>query len=168
MLGAGCDGHVIQALGASLATYLCAAKDLLQPRAVCLQASLGIDRTDDVPVELKHCRMGHPGITAAKRLGWEQIHGFFCEPCMAGKVIHSPSNQTPVPKMKRPGALVCGDIIGRFTPSKQSGCRWAAVFVSAYGNYVHTYPLKSPSDFVNAFKHVCIEYETAGHRIERF
>lgn len=82
-----------------------------------------------------------------RRLHWKSDADFFCDVCAASKCVHTAANRTPVEHFADCGALVCGDIIRPFTPTKPSGYRYAAVFVSAYGKVVDTYPMKRKNEF---------------------
>jgi hypothetical protein len=132
------------------------------------QALLHKRGVNDSPAEVNHGRWGCPGIVAAKKLGWSQCEDFFCPHCPHGKVKRANIRRAPVPRVERVGALVCGDIIGPFPPSKTAGYRYAGVFTSAFGKMVHTYPLKTKDEFTTAFEDVCLKYRNAGHPIERF
>ena len=109
---------------------------------------------------------------AARKLGWSQLgKDFFCPVCPAGKVIHANVNRKPVKHNNEIGALVCGDIVGKFNVPKGTVLKTkythAAVFISAYGKYVHVYPLVKKSDFTAAFQHLQVTYADAGHPIRR-
>ena len=147
MLGAGCDGHVIRALVGVLSEHVHSFRSAQYP-PVCFGAvSANGDATDSpVPKCLRHTRYCHPGIVAAKKLGWSQLSGFFCDVCQYGKVIHADVNREPVAHRDDCGALVCGDIVGDFKvpkgPVNNTKYKYAAVFVSVFGKYIHVYPLQ--------------------------
>lgn len=77
-------------------------------------------------------------------------------------------NRRPVVKEPRIGALVCGDILGSFTPSKAPKYKYCAVFVDSYSHMSHTYPMVRKSEFPDVFRHLCVTYAAAGYPITRF
>lgn len=88
-----------------------------------------------------------------------------------GKVIHADANRGPVAHRDDCGALVCGDIVGDLKvpkgPVNNTKYKYAAVFVSAFGKYIHVYPLQRKSGFLAAFRHFQIVYSDAGHPTKR-
>lgn len=161
-VGGGNDGHSLHAIALPVSQYMERDRD----------ENVNVDSVPiayvNAPAEVNHGRWCHPGIVAARKLGWSQLEKFFCDICPATKIKHANINRGPVEKTPRCGALVCGDIIGKCPATKVNGYQYAAVFVSAYGKYCHTHPLKRKPDFTNAFKDLALEYERAGHPIERF
>ena len=119
MCGGGVDAHVVRALGSTIAEYITAFRDTLEPP----QALLHKQDVQSSPAEVSHGRWGCPGIVAAKKLGWSQCENFFCSHCPHGKVTRASIRRARVPRVERVGALVCGDIIGPFPPSKTAGYR---------------------------------------------
>jgi site-specific DNA-cytosine methylase len=169
MLGMGVDGNVTTALSASISNYLqqfkTAGPKAYEARATKPSSPFG----PNIPVELAHARGCHMGVQPAKVLGWEQMpDDFFCEVCPSGKTVHTDVNYDPVAKCERIGALLCGDILGPFCETKSGKFKYCAVFISAFGHVVHTYPMKRKSDFRTAFRHVCNEYRNNGTPVEKF
>ena len=171
MVGSGVDGHVTHALARSLSSYIQQfrhshghAPTMSKIRAHHSQ----LKRSENAPTEVLHSRWCHPGIQAAKRLGWKPLEGFFCSVCPQGKCTRHDINRDPVQRTQRIGALVSGDILDPFPASRTNKFRYCALFVSAHGKYVHTFPMVQKSEFVDAFKDLCLEYARAGHPIERF
>ena len=158
MLGAGCDGHVLDALQSAIAP-------MVHDEAAPASYSCTFENT---PSPLRHARFTHPGSDAERCLGWGSCPSFFCDVCASSKCIHTPANRTPVEHTNDVGAMLCADIIGPFTPTVTNKYKYAAVYVSAFGKIVSTYPMQRKSDFTAATDHLLLKYREKGTPVRMF
>ena len=115
-------------------------------------------RSNDNPMYMWHCRLGHIGIKRMKKLHSDGLLESLdfdsldtCEPCLMGKMTRTPFSGV----MERANDLlgiIHTDVCGPMSVSTRNGYRYFVTFTDDLSRYGYIYLMKHKSETFEKFK----------------